>query len=854
VSVASARTRALVSVALALAIVATLVVASPTRAAVAATAPIALGTHSFGQIVVDPATSQVFVSSPTDNSIVVTDLTGNIVSTITGETGATAMLVVGATLYVALGTGAIDQINTSTRMETSTLVTGLVSPGALAFAHGLIWTTTNVSGVVKLASIDPSAGTPSATVYDGTFDSTNGLSSCARLATNHAANPGYIVAFSCNGTATVDLFDVSGSTPSQIATASLPSLSNDVSVSADGVHVMVTFSSEVDEYTLSSLTVDGVVYPATDAVVAVDTTTTNGSKVVGGLSAYSTGSNSILAYPIGDPTQPLASAALGPVVNRGVAISPDGLTAYLLTSDFYGMWLNLQAIPAVAADGTPGQPTGVTAVVGVGAAVISWAAPVYHGSSLLTNYLVSSSGGATMTVGANVFRTLIAGLSPVPHTFTVSAINSHGTGLPSAPSNVVTPVAGGTLNILTPRRILDTRTGNGGFPIRHAGQNTTLALQVFGRGGVPSIGVGAVVLNLTVTNTSGPGFVTAYPGGHSRPNASNLNFMAGQTIANLVQVAVGTNGKVNLFVGGASADVIADVEGWIGDSTDSYFSNGLFNASTPQRMWDSRQISTVNGWAHQPLGPRQTLTLPPSSNPAIGAVMLNITATGASRAGYLTAYPTGGSVPLASNVNYSAGRSVPNRVIVGVGTNGSVSIYNGGGTVDVVVDMNGWFSGGVDGMGSALVTGAPSRFWDTRKQGLKLGPGYVDDFRLNPSAITALSTNVTATHPSAPSFLSVYPDDGSFGLGIPPKASDLNFVRGQTVANMTVVMIPWDNAFNVFNGSGSTDFIIDIDGMYGPVTERLVDTAGPGFVPATVKEPQAAPRVPSSNRSIRLAA
>jgi hypothetical protein len=229
--------------------------------------------------------------------------------------------------------------------------------------------------------------------------------------------------------------------------------------------------------------------------------------------------------------------------------------------------------------------------------------------------------------------------------------------------------------------------------------------------------------------------------------------------------------------------------------------------------------------------------------------MLNITATGGSRAGYLTVYPAGGSLPLASNVNYGAGQSVPNRVIVGLGTNGAVTIYNGGGTVDVVVDMNGWFSGGIGGAGSALVTGVPARFWDTRTQGGRLGPGYVDDFQLTPSAITALSTNVTATNPSAAGFLIVYPDDGSLGFGIPPTASDLNFVRGQTVANMTVVMVPSDNAFNVFNGYGFTDFIIDVDGVYGPATQRLVDTAGPGFVPVMVREPQAAPRMPSGNHS-----
>ena len=47
-------------------------------------------------------------------------------------------------------------------------------------------------------------------------------------------------------------------------------------------------------------------------------------------------------------------------------------------------------------------------------------------------------------------------------------------------------------------------------------------------------GVGAVVLNVTVTDAQGPGFVTVYPCGAVRPLASSLNFVAGQTVPNAV--------------------------------------------------------------------------------------------------------------------------------------------------------------------------------------------------------------------------------------------------------------------------------------------------------------------------------
>src|SRR5882757_9837856 len=71
------------------------------------------------------------------------------------------------------------------------------------------------------------------------------------------------------------------------------------------------------------------------------------------------------------------------------------------------------------------------------------------------------------------------------------------------------------------------------------GPGATVNLTVVGRGGVPVSGVGSVALNVTVTDPSASSFVTVWPAGGGRPNASNLNFVAGQTVPNMVVVAVG---------------------------------------------------------------------------------------------------------------------------------------------------------------------------------------------------------------------------------------------------------------------------------------------------------------------------
>jgi hypothetical protein len=80
---------------------------------------------------------------------------------------------------------------------------------------------------------------------------------------------------------------------------------------------------------------------------------------------------------------------------------------------------------------------------------------------------------------------------------------------------------------------------------------------------VPASGVAAVVLNVAVTAPVSAGFISVYPTGVARPTASNLNFVAGQTIANLVVVGVGSNGNVSLYNASGGTHLVADVAGYV---------------------------------------------------------------------------------------------------------------------------------------------------------------------------------------------------------------------------------------------------------------------------------------------------
>jgi hypothetical protein len=125
--------------------------------------------------------------------------------------------------------------------------------------------------------------------------------------------------------------------------------------------------------------------------------------------------------------------------------------------------------------------------------------------------------------------------------------------------------SGGFTALSRPERLLDTRpAGNAGKVGALDGSGVAYTLQVAGRAGLPSRGIGSVALNVTVvdgsTNDFG-GFVTVYPCG-SRPDASSLNFVSNQIVPNAVIAPVSANGTVCFYVYG-KAHLLADVSGYL---------------------------------------------------------------------------------------------------------------------------------------------------------------------------------------------------------------------------------------------------------------------------------------------------
>lgn len=393
---------------------------------------------------------------------------------------------------------------------------------------------------------------------------------------------------------------------------------------------------------------------------------------------------------------------------------------------------------------------------------------------------------------------------------------------PAAPPGPTDPTQLGTtparFTALTPERIFDTRTGNGGRKGK-IGPAGAYDVPVLGCGGVPTRNVGGVILNVTVTQPTAAGEVTVFPTGTSEPAAPNIVFLAGQTRPNLVVVPVGSNGQVRFANRTGSTHLLADVVGWFDDGNST--APARFSSLPPARILDTR---FAVGATRNRLGAAQTLRLQATGRggvPASGvsAVVMNVTVTNPTQSSYLTLYPTGRSRPLASQLNFVNQQTVPNLVVVATGDSGKVDIFNAGGQTHVIADVVGWLDNGSDAAQSAYEPLSPAPLLDTRTgaggRDTPIGPDEVQQVQVTgqggvpASGVAGVTLNVSALDPTSAGYLTVYPTGTER-----PTASSLNFTPGQSTANVVVVPVGPDGRINVFNPSGRTHVRMDAVGYF----------------------------------------
>ncbi|KGN37556.1 hypothetical protein [Knoellia subterranea] len=377
------------------------------------------------------------------------------------------------------------------------------------------------------------------------------------------------------------------------------------------------------------------------------------------------------------------------------------------------------------------------------------------------------------------------------------------------PDGSYTPLA-------TPRRFADTRQTT---PLRAGAPRD---FQITGVNGMPSTGVSAVVVNLTVVSPSANSYVTAYPAGQAVPTASSINYTKGWTGANAVTVKVGTGslyGKIRLLAGSGSTHVLVDVVGYYRNpagTSSAAGAYGSYHAFEPFRLYDSRKDVKVNGYEIFDLSADFG-----SVNPKIKALAMNVTAVAPEGSGYLTLWNGIGSidVPVVSTLNFTTGRTVPNMTVVPVGRQGTVpafTVANGSSKkVHVIVDIIGVFDDDTLTDGSRLKAQAtPKRILDSR-YGIgfgRLGPGATGTGSAGSVAgawTTSLSANLTAVAPSKPTWLTIW------AAGDPkPGVSAMNPYAGKNVASMVMPGLSESNQYSINNADGTTHVLLDVVGTF----------------------------------------
>ncbi|WP_030258992.1 MULTISPECIES: PKD domain-containing protein [Streptomyces] len=395
---------------------------------------------------------------------------------------------------------------------------------------------------------------------------------------------------------------------------------------------------------------------------------------------------------------------------------------------------------------------------------------------------------------------------PGDYTATLTFTNSGGQqATASQKVAVITKPAG--FDSYSGQRALDTRQPGYGTPKLTPGQKLTIDLK--NQYWPVSWDATAVVVNVTAVNAEGQGFLSLGPNDRPRPESSNLNYVPGAAIPNLVTVPVGNDFKIAVWnaPGGAAVDLVIDIEGeYTPRSTD------LYAPLQPKRIMDSRtgtgvpagKVSSLcnTPWP-VPLTKLQVRGVNGVPNDAT-SVVLNVTATEPDQDGHLMV--GSGSGMNSSNLNFKAGQTTSNQVVTKIADDGTIMFCNNAGSLHVIADLSGYY--GPSGQHLFVATD-PTRMLDTRVSPGKLGPYSSLAVSGLPTGATGAVLNVTATEPTADGFLAVYP-----GGTDRPDVSTVNFAAGQTVATHATVPVGADGTVNLYNHNGSTHALVDSYGYF----------------------------------------
>ncbi|MGB8862401.1 MAG: hypothetical protein WCC60_24310 [Ilumatobacteraceae bacterium] len=349
---------------------------------------------------------------------------------------------------------------------------------------------------------------------------------------------------------------------------------------------------------------------------------------------------------------------------------------------------------------------------------------------------------------------------------------------------------------VAPCRLIDTRHDQSRQLDSH-----TIRLQVTGACGVPD-GASAVALTIVATDTTGAGFIAAYPSSQTRPLASVLNYTAADTRANGTILALSPSGQVDVYTS-SPAHLIIDTTGYFSPTTSGSATAGRFAPLPATRLVDTRSGSKISPTTPFPVN------LPASVPSDAVAVAVNLTVVDPEQTGFLSVYPGGASPSETSVLNFPAA-SQPRAATVIVPVTTSGFLVRTAARTHLLIDISGYFTGpsAPDSADGLLVATSPTRLLDTRSPSSPLYPHGATEVATPPGAAVAI-LNVTMV-PMGPGFLSATPAGTAKGV---PEVSSVNAgLANRPVANMSIVATS-TRGVELYS-SAATHVVVDLNGYF----------------------------------------
>ncbi len=424
--------------------------------------------------------------------------------------------------------------------------------------------------------------------------------------------------------------------------------------------------------------------------------------------------------------------------------------------------------------------------------------------------------------------------------------NAYGFGItrlldpPDRPADVASK--GRYIPLRVPTRVYDSRTVVGGAVPAPRAPSSIIDIPITTIAKLPTAAVSAVAVNITSVGSKTAGFVQAFPTNRSAVGSSstlNVN-TAGQIVPNFSIVPIGDDGTISVYlpIGG---HVVVDLMGWFTKNETTPTDGRYRPLAAPTQVFTGVLTTGTAPSASLALGPFPTRLVP------IGeatAVVVNLTAWGGNRDGYLRAAPSGVNAGALrpSNLNMATdGSQVTNMAIVKLGPDGRIQIYTKAATnslgknltvtTRLKVDLIGYFTSAnaASSDEGTFVPVPPTRMYDSRRPTPAPVPagtarvvtvgGGPDIFGVAgpPAGAIAYSGNWTVTQPANAGTLSVYA-----AVRPNPRTPNVSFSAAKTVANgalFGVTFVPGTpptpdrSTVNAFM-SATGHVIIDINGYF----------------------------------------